>query len=123
MHCTTREVPVSTFLDLSPLPFFLPLSLKVYQSCSSFYRTSFYFQWPFLFSSSYIISFCSGHYDFFPSANVGAYLLSLWFTWGVAALGVCSVQAFSSCSEWGYCVVMVHGLLIVMASLVAVPGL
>ena len=122
MHCTTREVPVSTFLDLSPLPFFLPLSLKVYQSCSSFYRTSFYFQWPFLFSSSYIISFCSGHYDFFPSANVGAYLLSLWFTWGVAALGVCSVQAFSSCSEWGYCVVGVHGFLTEVASHVAEHG-
>ena len=33
------------------------------------------------------------------------------------------MQAFSSCCEWGYSLVAVHGLLIAMASLVAEHGL
>ena len=33
------------------------------------------------------------------------------------------VQAFSSCGEWGLLFVAVHGLLIVVASLVAEHGL
>ena len=37
----------------------------------------------------------------------------------LAALGLCcSIQAFSSCSEWGPLFISVHGLLIVVASLV-----
>ena len=42
----------------------------------------------------------------------------------LAALGLhCCVWAFSSCSEWGLLFVVVHGLLIVVASLVAEHGL
>ena len=42
----------------------------------------------------------------------------------LAALGLrCCVQAFSSCSEWGLLFVAVHGLLIVVVSLVVEQGL
>ena len=42
----------------------------------------------------------------------------------LAALGLrCCVQAFSSCGEQGLLFVAVHGLLIVVASLVAEHGL
>ena len=42
----------------------------------------------------------------------------------LAALGLrCCVQAFSSCSEQGLLFFVVHGLLIVVASLVAEHGL
>ena len=38
----------------------------------------------------------------------------------LAVLGLhCCAQAFSSCGEWGLLLVAVHGLLIVVASLVA----
>ena len=49
--------------------------------------------------------------------NVFIYYLSL------AALGLrCCARAFSSCGEWGLLFVAVHGLLIVVASLVAEHG-
>ena len=42
----------------------------------------------------------------------------------MAALGLrCCVQAFSSCGEWGLLFVVVHGLLIAVASLVGEQGL
>ena len=42
----------------------------------------------------------------------------------MAALGLCGcAQAFCSCGEWGLLFVAVHGLLIVVASLVAEHGL
>ena len=42
----------------------------------------------------------------------------------LAALGLrCCVQVFSSCGEWGLLFVAVHGLLIVVAPLVAEHGL
>ena len=42
----------------------------------------------------------------------------------LAALGLCCcARAFSSCSEWGLLFIAVHGLLIVVASLVAEHGL
>ena len=42
----------------------------------------------------------------------------------MAALGLrCCVRAFSSCREWGLLFVAVHGLLLVVASLVAEHGL
>ena len=42
----------------------------------------------------------------------------------MAALGPrCCARASSSCSEWGLLFVAVHGLLIVVASLVAEHGL
>ena len=42
----------------------------------------------------------------------------------LAALGLrCCAQAFSSCGEWGLLFVAVHGLLIVVAFLVAECGL
>ena len=42
----------------------------------------------------------------------------------LAALGLCCcVWAFSSCSEWGLLFVVVHGLLIAVASLVVEHGL
>ena len=42
----------------------------------------------------------------------------------LAALGLrCCVWAFSGCGEWGLLFIAVHGLLIVMASLVAEHGL
>ena len=42
----------------------------------------------------------------------------------LAALGLpCCMWAFSSCIEWGLLFVEVHGLLIVVASLVAEHGL
>ena len=38
----------------------------------------------------------------------------------LSALGLrCCAQGFSSCSEWGLLFIAVHGLLIVVASLVA----
>ena len=40
------------------------------------------------------------------------------------ALGLhCCMQAFSSCGEWGLLFIMMHGLLIVVDSLVGEPGL
>ena len=42
----------------------------------------------------------------------------------LAALGLrCYVQAFSSCGEWGLLFIVVRGLLIAVASLVAAHGL
>ena len=42
----------------------------------------------------------------------------------MAALGLhCCARAFSSCSEWGLLFVVVRGLLIAVASLVAEHGL
>ena len=42
----------------------------------------------------------------------------------MAALGLsCCVWAFSSCGEWGLLFVVVHGILIAVASLVAEHGL
>ena len=42
----------------------------------------------------------------------------------LAALGLrCCTRAFSSCGEWGLLFVVVHGLLIAVASLVAEHGL
>ena len=42
----------------------------------------------------------------------------------LAKLGLrCCAQAFSSCGEWGLLHVVVHGLLIAVASLVAEHGL
>ena len=42
----------------------------------------------------------------------------------LAVLGLrCCARAFSSCGEWGLVFVAVHGLLIVVASLVAEHGL
>ena len=42
----------------------------------------------------------------------------------LAALGLlCCAQAFSSCSKWGLLFVVVRGLLIAVASLVAEHGL
>ena len=42
----------------------------------------------------------------------------------LAALGLgCCAQAFSSCGEWGLLFVAVHGLLVVVASLVVEHGL
>ena len=42
----------------------------------------------------------------------------------LAALGLCCcARAFSSCSKWGLLFVVVHGLLIVVSSLVAEHGL
>ena len=44
----------------------------------------------------------------------------LYFFFLLAALGFCCCAwAFSSCGEWGLLFVVVHGLLIVLASLVA----
>ena len=56
---------------------------------------------------------------FFPSM---AY--NFFFFFFLSALGLCCcAQAFSSGSEWGLLFVAVHGLLIVVASLVAEHGL
>ena len=55
----------------------------------------------------------------------GCLEFSYWLLWvGGAALGLCCcAQAFSSCVEWGLLFfVVVHGLLIVVASLVAEHG-
>ena len=42
----------------------------------------------------------------------------------MAALGLrCCTQAFSSCGKWGLLFVVVHGLLIAVASFVAEHGL
>ena len=46
------------------------------------------------------------------------------FIYFLAVLGLrCCAQAFSSCGEWGLLLVVVPGLLIVVASLVAEHGL
>ena len=56
------------------------------------------------------------HLIFFKSI----YLIYLF----LAALGLrCCVRAFSSCGEWGLLFVVVHGLLIAVASPVAEHGL
>ena len=49
------------------------------------------------------------------------FLINLLFIYlFLAALGLCCcVQVFSSCGEWGLLFVVVHGLLIAVASLVA----
>ena len=55
--------------------------------------------------------------SFFKKRNLFIYLF-------LAALGLrCCAQAFSSCSEWGLLFVVVHGLLVAVASLVAEHGL
>ena len=55
---------------------------------------------------------------FLRNGNLFIYLFFL------AALGLCCcLWAFSSCGEQGLLFIMVHGLLIAVASLVAEPGL
>ena len=50
--------------------------------------------------------------------------LFIYFNLLLAALGLpCCARAFSSCGEWGLLFLAVHGLLIVVASLVAEHGL
>ena len=46
--------------------------------------------------------------------NLFIYFLNFWLRWVFIA-----AQAFSSCGEWGLLFVVVHGLLIAVASLVA----
>ena len=55
-------------------------------------------------------------------ALAGRFYLSIYLSMAVLGLHCC-VQAFSSCSERGLLFVAVHGLLIVVASLVAEHGL
>ena len=56
----------------------------------------------------------------FSSSRFFFYFLFLF----LAELGLhCSAQAFSSCGEWGLLFVVVHGLLIAVASFVAEHGL
>ena len=52
-----------------------------------------------------------------------AYFLKDLFVSFLAVLGLCCcMQSFSSCSKWEFIFIVVHGLLIAMASLVAVHG-
>ena len=54
-----------------------------------------------------------------PTANIVLFIYLF-----MAALGLhCCTQAFSSCIEWGLLFIVAHGLLIVVASLVAEHGL
>ena len=65
---------------------------------------------PFLFKSAFVF-FVFGFF---------IYLFIYLFIYFLAALGLrCSMQAFSSCGEWGLLFVAVCGLLIAVASLVA----
>ena len=49
---------------------------------------------------------------------------SVFFFFFLATLGLhCCTRAFSSCGEWGLLLIAVHGLLTVVASLVAEHGL
>ena len=68
--------------------------------------------------------------DFFLKVEkLGIYIQSLYlFIYliylSLAVLGLhCCTWAFSSCGEWGLLFVVVHGLLIAVASLVAEHGL
>ena len=57
-----------------------------------------------------------------PTAlEVPCIVVFLWFF--LAVLGLCRVQAFSSCGERGLLFIVVCGLLTVVASLVAEQGL
>ena len=56
-----------------------------------------------------------------PYTILQAYMVLFFF---LAALGLhCCVWAFSSCGEWGLLFIVVHGLLVSVASLVAEHGL
>ena len=60
-------------------------------------------------------------YFFFSTMYLSVCLFIYLFI--LAALGLrCCAWAFSSCSEWGLLFVVVHGLLVVEASLVAEHG-
>ena len=53
----------------------------------------------------------------------GAFFFFRFISLFLAALGLhCCTQAFSSCYKWGLIFVALHGLLIVVASLVAEHG-
>ena len=53
-----------------------------------------------------------------------SFLTFFFFNLFLAAFGLrCCVQAFSSCGEWGLLFIVVYGLLIAVASLVAEHGL
>ena len=52
--------------------------------------------------------------------SFSTFLLKFYLFYFLAALGLhCCARAFSSCGEWGLLFVAVHGLLVVVASLVA----
>ena len=67
----------------------------------------------------YILNFGTVTVRFFFFFNI--FIFTYLF---LAALGLrCCVQAFSSCDKWGLLFIVVHGLLITVASLVAEHGL
>ena len=75
---------------------------------------------PMSFSSFYPTQ---SHSSFFFLNNLDIYFFSIYFLF-LAVLGLrCCVQASSSCVERGLLFIVVHGLLIVVASLVAEHGL
>ena len=62
----------------------------------------------------FVLGFCLSIFIFFFSS------FFFFFSLVLAALGVrCCMQAFSSCGQQGLLLVVVHGLLIAVASLVA----
>ena len=54
---------------------------------------------------------------------VDVFFIYLFYLFIFCCVGCCCAWAFSSCGEWGLLFVVVHGLLIAVASLVVEHGL
>ena len=75
----------------------------------------------FIFLIKFFFIFKIKKFYYYYFLNIYFYLLSFLF---LAALGLhCCTRAFSSCGKQGLLLVVVHGLLIAVASLVAEHGL
>ena len=68
-----------------------------------------------IFASVFVSDIGLYFFSFFKRINYFLFLAALGFC--------CCVRAFSSCREWGLVIVVVHRLLIAVASLVAEHGL
>ena len=79
IHCTTTEVPTSSFINLSPLLFFSPNELKRFINfVHLFIGSAFSFiDVSYCFIHFYFVYFCSDQYSFIPSTNFGVLSLVL----------------------------------------------
>ena len=77
-----------------------------------------------MFQKSFLLVLCVFFFSFFFLIIFFFPLLYLFIYLFLAALGLrCCTWAFSSCSEGGLLLVVVHGLVIAVASLVVEHGL
>ena len=124
LHCCAFPPP-HTWL-LLPLPFHLSkrwLSFKVWLIAHCLWEACLHHPRPHL-SIFRISDTCSYNFCLIVNQALPFFKIYLFIYLFLAVLGLrCCARAFSSCGEWGLLFVLVRGLLITVASLVAEHGL